>query len=658
MVYKKTAATHAKDSLVQLAFDNGAQASVIIAVASGKIIMANSACSKLLGYSKKILLTKNRTDIFDIKESHFKAMLKQREAKGQSRALVFAIKKNGKPLPCEITSAIFTGEDGLKKSITTIVDISTRLLNQKKIDTEKASVVAGNIIIVKAKQKRVDTQKEKKVVKEALQKQNENDIWRKYVGKTSFDVMWDWNLDTDKIYVGDSIVEVFGCKIKDNLLSFKNFKRSLLPEEKSMVEKKILAALTSRKLKWKGAFKIRRKDGTVAFTECRAQILRNDVGKALHWIGAIKDISKQLEEEEKIKTLLKIKDEDSEKFSIATQLSFDSIWDWNLLTGEVFRGEGFSALLGDNKKGDATQVSDFKSRIHSDDYDSVENSLNNAIISTDTHWENTFRFTRVDGTVAKVFDRACIMRDAKGKAYRMVGVLKDLSLQKDLEEKLDHEIKLKEKQISDATEDAKEMERSAIGKELHDNINQLLGASRMYLEMAKRGSSNTPMYLKRSSEYTLTAIEEIRKLSKGLTTDIIKNLGLSAAIENITDDLMEVSQLKITCAITAFNEKGADDKFKLNIFRIVQEQLNNILKHAQATTINICLLPNSKNLKLVIADNGIGFDTAKKQSGIGIDNIKERAAHYSGTANFISSPGKGCTLIVSFPISKIQMARP
>jgi len=105
--YKRSAGTHVNDNLSHLAFNNVAQANVIIIVSTGQIIMTNSACSKLLGYTQKELLTKNRADIFDIKDHSFKKMLKQRTAEGQSKALVFAIKKNGKPITCEITSAVF-----------------------------------------------------------------------------------------------------------------------------------------------------------------------------------------------------------------------------------------------------------------------------------------------------------------------------------------------------------------------------------------------------------------------------------------------------------------------------------------------------------------------------------------------------------------------
>jgi len=164
------------------------------------------------------------------------------------------------------------------------------------------------------------------------------------------------------------------------------------------------------------------------------------------------------------------------------------------------------------------------------------------------------------------------------------------------------------------------------------------------------------MYLSRSSEYTLTAIEEIRKLSKGLTTNTIKNLGLCAAIENIRLYTMEVNSVKIEFKVN-FIENSVNDKFKLNIYRIIQEQLNNILKHAKATKVVIKLLQNKKSVKLIISDNGIGFDTGKKRNGIGIANIKSRATSYNGTADFISQPGSGCVLIATFSASDKLLRR-
>jgi signal transduction histidine kinase len=281
--------------------------------------------------------------------------------------------------------------------------------------------------------------------------------------------------------------------------------------------------------------------------------------------------------------------------------------------------------------------------------------LRDAIDSTVSQWEQAFRFVRSDGSIAKVLNRASIIRHADGKAYRMIGAMKDISKQKILEDRLEEEINLKEKQIAAAMEDAKDAERSDIGKELHDNVNQLLGASRLYLDMAKRGGEDREMFLSRSSEYTLTAIEEIRKLTKGLTTDIIKNLGLCESIEKLTRDIMDVNPVKICFSLGNFKEDGVTDKFKLNVFRIVQEHLNNILKHAQAKEVTINLSQDDNSIILSIFDNGIGFDTGKKQKGIGVGNIKSRVATYSGTTNFVSRPGEGCVLTVLFPVASVKL---
>ena len=301
--------------------------------------------------------------------------------------------------------------------------------------------------------------------------------------------------------------------------------------------------------------------------------------------------------------------------------------------------------------GNMTPLENWINHIHPDDKDMVQKDYIKMLATKDTEWKHSYRFLRADGSVVNILSKAIVLRNAEGKAYRMLGSMHDNSKQQRLEEKLEQEIKLKEKQITEAVEDAREIERSDIGKELHDNINQLLGASKLYIDIAKRGGENSETYLNLSSQYTLEAIEEIRKLTKGLTTDIIKNLGLSEAIENISTQTMEVSPVKITCAIKNFIEHSVNDKFKLNVYRIVQEQLNNILKHAKATKVNIDILQNKKSIMLIISDNGVGFDTGKKREGIGLTNIKSRAAAYNGTADFVSQPGKGYVLQVKFPVT-------
>jgi len=255
--------------------------------------------------------------------------------------------------------------------------------------------------------------------------------------------------------------------------------------------------------------------------------------------------------------------------------------------------------------------------------------------------------------MSNVIIRSNIIRDSDGNAIRMIGVIHDISKMQKLKDILERELRVKKKQLTEAIVEAKETERSDIGKELHDNVNQLLAASMLYLDMARKDIKDGEIYLIHSSEYMFNAIEEIRKLAKGLMPG--KDFGLCTAIEHIARDTMETHPVRISCILKPSLESAMSDNFKLNIFRIIQEQLNNILKHARASEIQITMSEMKTGFALSIVDNGIGFDIAKrkKSTGIGINNIISRTELLRGKASFITTPGNGCKLVLTFPITPI-----
>jgi PAS domain S-box-containing protein len=406
-VISKKTTKPTEDALHHLAFDNSSQANIIFTVSSGKIVTANMAACNLLGYSKTELLTKSRGAIFDVNKSSFKKLLKQRIARGHSTARVTAVKKDGSVLPCQITSAIFT-EKGIEKAITTIVDLSQSILKQKNIDTKTDKIVAANIVIAQTKSD----------VRLA-----ENNEWIKYIAKNSYDVMWDWDLTTGEIYVGDSIVEVFGYKVENNMANFKDLKRCLLAEEKVMVEKKLSEVLASDSKSWKDSFTLKRLDGSAALTTCRASIVRDDDGKAVRMIGALQDISKLQE--------LKNKLEEQKDIGRLTKHPCDVLWDWNLLTNEVCTGEGFEDLLGYTNEINNGNIKDWRYYLHPVDKVATERVLQLAVESPDTNWQRTHRLKKADGSSVIVFNRASIFRDDNEKAYRVVGIMQGITPQKE-----------------------------------------------------------------------------------------------------------------------------------------------------------------------------------------------------------------------------------
>ena len=325
----------------------------------------------------------------------------------------------------------------------------------------------------------------------------------------------------------------------------------------------------------------------------------------------------------------------SANFKLIFNSSSDVLYDLDILLNKVVVSDGFEKEFGYQTNLQMTASDLWFNHIHLDDRDALIKDYHRVIASLDIEWKRPYRFMKADNTVADILGSSIVLRRLDGTAYRLIGSMQDISKQKVLEAQLEQEIELKESQIAEASEDAKDALRSELGQELHDNVSQLLGASKLYLDMAKRGGVNSGMYLGRSAEYTLNAIEEIRKLSKGLTSDEIKDFGLDHIITKMVTDIMQFSPIKIFCSVKDLNDiKAADQKFKLNIFRIVQEQLNNILKHAKATSVSIDLVVKGKNIILSIRDNGIGFDPKKKQKGIGLQNIKSRATSFNGEAVF------------------------
>ena len=126
-------------------------------------------------------------------------------------------------------------------------------------------------------------------------------------------------------------------------------------------------------------------------------------------------------------------------------------------------------------------------------------------------------------------------------------------------------------------------------------------------------------------------------------------MGLIVSVIKLISDISRSNDVKIVFKHSSFSEEQSGDGLKLVIYRIIQEQLNNILKHAKATGVTISLSQNNKSIVISIFDNGVGFDTTKKNKRMEVSNIINRAKSYNGNAIFISQPGKGCSLIVSFP---------
>lgn len=232
--------------------------------------------------------------------------------------------------------------------------------------------------------------------------------------------------------------------------------------------------------------------------------------------------------------------------------------------------------------------------------------------------------------------------------FGLVLALTDITERKRLESQLERERIEKQQEIADAVITAEENERQEIGRELHDNIQQILVSARLFLSMINKMdiSESGYSFLQQSSQMILSAINEIRDLSHSMITPFVEKTTLKEAIEKIVLNTSYTSGIKISMEVVGLDEEKLSEKLRLTTYRIIQEQFSNILKYAKASAVLLKLVQDNENLTLTIHDNGVGFDTSKKAKGIGLMNIKTRASLFNGEVNIRSSPGQGFELSV------------
>ena len=228
----------------------------------------------------------------------------------------------------------------------------------------------------------------------------------------------------------------------------------------------------------------------------------------------------------------------------------------------------------------------------------------------------------------------------------------DVTERNRLEKELEKQEREKQQQINTAILDAQEEERKLLGAELHDNINQILGTAQLCLEPCIQ--KHNPGMIAQCREYIITAIEEIRKLSRSLITPVFVEGGLKQAIEDLATDIGVLKDIDITTELDTLDNPAITEILKLNIYRMVQEQLNNIIKYAEASQVHIKLSENGNKIILLIRDNGKGFNPTVRAKGVGMINIQNRADLFNGTVEVDSAPGKGCQLQVMLTVKAAQ----
>ncbi|MDE3142682.1 MAG: PAS domain S-box protein, partial [Bacteroidota bacterium] len=212
------------------------------------------------------------------------------------------------------------------------------------------------------------------------------------------------------------------------------------------------------------------------------------------------------------------------------------------------------------------------------------------------------------------------------------------------------ESKKQEQNIKKAIISAQEKQQYFIGRELHDNIAQILVGALITIGMVKENDPKQNDWINQTKDGIHNSIHEIRKLSHRLAPAKFEGDNFIPTIQNLLKSINTENRYNIVTHFDNLDHTKLSSELQLNLYRILQEQLQNIIKHANASEIEISIRLIENILRLRIFDNGQGFNTATLNDGIGLQNIKNRAEIFSGFCIIKSSPGNGCELLIKIPL--------
>jgi signal transduction histidine kinase len=209
------------------------------------------------------------------------------------------------------------------------------------------------------------------------------------------------------------------------------------------------------------------------------------------------------------------------------------------------------------------------------------------------------------------------------------------------------------RQLSQRLVAAQEEERRHLSRELHDHVGQVLTALRMELGRIDRGRLPQDTRLGSSVAEAKQLVDKmfrtVRDLALGLRPSMLDDLGLRAALEWHARDMSRRSGIDVE--LTVDGDIGTlSDRYQTCVYRVIQEALTNCARHAQAHTVAVRMIADSRALDISVTDDGIGFDPAAPRDGLGLRGIEERVKELGGTLTIRSERGRGTVLAIQLPL--------
>lgn len=337
--------------------------------------------------------------------------------------------------------------------------------------------------------------------------------------------------------------------------------------------------------------------------------------------------------------------ETKERLEMALDASVAGTWQIDLNSEKISLDEFSCEIYGLKNCENIQTIDTFVKMIHPEDRRNASKRFGEAI-SHKRDLDVEYRIIKPDKSIAYISARGHVI-ETGDTSICFVGILIDISERKQFEKEASVLKAEHQKNILNTSFRTQENERKRISEALHDSVSQLLYGIKLKLQDYKKSNKDNDVYVELNSLLE-QAVKEIRDISFELAPSILADFGLSITLEEMARRLSS-KKLKIQIKVSGFKER-LDLNKEVSIFRIIQELVNNVIKHAKASLLIIELIKKNKTLNINVSDNGKGFNNNTDLStvGSGLPSIKNRLDLLNGIMEIQSGVGIGTSVQIIF----------
>jgi PAS domain S-box-containing protein len=468
------------------------------------------------------------------------------------------------------------------------------------------------------------------------------------------DFTYDWeywaNPDGTLRYVSPSCQKVTGYSPQDFRDRPSLLREILLPVDREIWDqhlRRVRQQLHPEEVQ----FRIRRRDGEVRWIEHACQPVRGAQGDFLGFRVCNRDATDRRQVEEAVR-------KKDRSLAEAQRIAHLGNWDWNIETNELAWSDEVYRIFGLQPQEFGATYNAFLESVHPDDRETVRETVNRSLADPSVPYSIEHRVVRPDGAERIVHERGEVTFDDGGRPIRMIGTVQDITERKQVEEML-RRSQEELRRLSAQLLSVQEEERKRVARELHDGIGQSLSALKFLLEnrLQKLGKKFLPADLQPLESIVpmlQNAVEEVRRMQSDLRPPLLDDLGILATISWFCREFQKVyAKIKIEREMD-IQENEVPNPLKTVIYRVLQEAMNNVAKHGQATQVSLSLRKIAPCIELIIRDNGVGFDLSQVFSrknvkrGLGLSSMRERTELSGGSFSIHSAKGKGTAIHASW----------